>query len=147
MANLPECSVTIRIFHPHTDLDEKRISSRINKIMRLADIRADELSVIFVDDSQMTEYNKSYLGRDGTTDVLAFPYNETNEEGKFNLGDIIISSETAERQAKELGHDFIYETDVLMTHALLHLAGYDHTRDKGQMIKEQERIVQLLYGN
>ena len=115
--------------------------------MRLADIRADELSVIFVDDSQMTEYNKSYLGRDDTTDVLAFPYNETNEEGKFNLGDIIISAETAERQAKEFGHDFNYETDILMTHAMLHLAGYDHTRDKGQMMKEQKRIVKLLYGN
>jgi probable rRNA maturation factor len=147
MASHPECNVTVRIFHPHKNLDEKRIASRINKIMRLADIRADELSVIFVDDSQMTEYNKSYLSREGTTDVLAFPYNETNEEGKFNLGDIIISAETAERQAKELGHDFSYETDVLMTHALLHLAGFDHTRDKGQMIREQERIVQFLYGN
>jgi probable rRNA maturation factor len=147
MANHPECNVTVRIFHLRSNLGEKRISSRINKIMRLADIRADELSVIFVDDRQMTEYNKSYLGRDDTTDVLAFPYNETNEEGKFNLGDIIISAETAERQAKELGHDFNYETDVLMTHALLHLAGYDHMCDKGQMIKEQERIVQLLYGN
>jgi len=147
MAKHPECSVTVRIFHQHTDLNEKQISSRINKIMQLADIRADELSVIFVDDGQMTEYNKSYLGRDDTTDVLAFPCNETNEEGKFYLGDIIISVERAERQAKELGHDFNYEKDVLMTHALLHLAGFDHTRDKGQMVREQKRIVQLLYGN
>lgn len=82
-----------------------------------------------------------------TTDVMAFPFNETNEEGKFYLGDIIISVETAEKQAKELCHSFLDEADVLMTHALLHLIGFDHTKDKGQMLKEQERIVKLLKKN
>lgn len=146
MGKPDKCNVSVRIFHKHEGLEEKRIAARINEIMQIAGIRADELSVIFVGDIQMTEYNKSYLGKDDTTDVMAFPYNETNEEGKFYLGDIIISAETAEKQAKEYKHDFNREIDILMIHALLHLVGYDHTRDKGQMMKEQKRIVKLLHG-
>jgi probable rRNA maturation factor len=145
--NRADCSITVKFFHPQKDLNEKWVKARMKEIMRIADIRADELSVIFVDDGQMTEYNKSYLGMKDTTDVMAFPFNETNEEGKFYLGDIIISVETAEKQAKELCHSFLDEADVLMTHALLHLIGFDHTKDKGQMLKEQERIVKLLKKN
>lgn len=116
----------------------------MKEIMKISGIRADELSVIFVDDRQMIEYNKSYLGKDDTTDVMAFPVNETDEEGIFYLGDIIISSETAQKQAEELGHGFSEEADVLMTHALLHLIGFDHTKDQGQMVEEQNRIIGIL---
>lgn len=144
MSSPADCAITVKIFHKNKDLDEKSIKGRIKEIIGHADIRADELSIIFVDDAQMTEYNKSYLGIEDTTDVMAFPYNETNEEGKFYLGDIIISAQTAEKQAKEIGHSFLDEIDVLMTHALLHLIGFDHTKDKGQMQKEQDRIVKLL---
>lgn len=116
----------------------------MKEIMKISGIRADELSIIFVDDQQMIEYNKSYLGKDDTTDVMAFPVNETNEEGIFYLGDIIISLETAQKQAEELGHSFSEEADVLMTHALLHLIGFDHTKDQGQMVEEQNRVLGIL---
>lgn len=144
MAKRTDCNISVKIFHPHKELSEKKVQDRMKEIMKISGIRADELSVIFVDDRQMIEYNKSYLGKDDTTDVMAFPVNETDEEGIFYLGDIIISSETAQKQAEELGHSFSEEADVLMTHALLHLIGFDHTKDQGQMVEEQNRIIGIL---
>ena len=144
MAKRTDCNISVKIFHPHKELSEKKVQDRMKEIMKISGIRADELSIIFVDDQQMIEYNKSYLGKDDTTDVMAFPVNETNEEGIFYLGDIIISLETAQKQAEELGHSFSEEADVLMTHALLHLIGFDHTKDQGQMVEEQNRVLGIL---
>jgi probable rRNA maturation factor len=82
----------------------------------------------------MTELNNFFRGNDWTTDVLSFPH----EADKFdpdtsNLGDIVISAEQAARQAEENGLTLENEIQQLILHGLLHLCGYDHETDNGEM--------------
>ncbi len=92
-------------------------------------------SVAFVSDRRMKELNKFFRGKDETTDVLSFPHEadefETHEE--HFLGDIVISAEQAERQAKENKLTLENEIKQLILHGVLHLCGYDHETDKGEM--------------
>ncbi len=103
-------------------------------------------TVAFVSDKKMRELNKTFRGKNSTTDVLSFPF-EADEFEKLsdssaladryfredNLGDIIISIEQAERQAKE--NNLTLETEIkqLILHGVLHLCGYDHEQDAGEM--------------
>ncbi|GAB6066463.1 rRNA maturation RNase YbeY [Aquifex pyrophilus] len=86
-----------------------------------------ELSVYITDDEEIRELNKTYRGKDKPTDVLSFPLNETVNGLKI-LGDIVISQDTAERQARELGHSLNDEVKRLLIHGIVHLLGYDHER-------------------
>lgn len=92
-------------------------------------------SVAFVSDRRMKELNKLFRGKDSTTDVLSFPHEadefETHEE--HFLGDIVISVEQAARQAKENELTLDNEIKQLMLHGVLHLCGYDHETDAGEM--------------
>ncbi|MGQ0540798.1 MAG: rRNA maturation RNase YbeY [Blastocatellia bacterium] len=93
-----------------------------------------EFSVAFVSDRRMKELNNLFRGKNDTTDVLSFP-NEPDEfdPDKKNLGDIVISAEQAERQAKENKLSLEIEIKQLILHGLLHLCGYDHETDNGEM--------------
>jgi len=92
-------------------------------------------SVAFVSDRRMTELNKLFRGKDSTTDVLSFPHEadefETHEQ--HFLGDIVISAEQAAKQANENGLSLELEIKQLMLHGVLHLCGYDHEADGGEM--------------
>ncbi len=99
-------------------------------------------TVAFVSDRKMRELNKNFRGKNATTDVLSFPSaNEhTNEfaddfsNGEENfLGDIIISVEQAARQSVENNLDFEMEIKQLILHGILHLCGFDHAADDGEM--------------
>jgi probable rRNA maturation factor len=144
MQKQTKISITVQFFTSHPALNRREITKTLKKILNLADVVADEVSIAFTDDLQISEYNKTYLNREGATDVLSFTYNELNEEGKYNLGDIVISIETAVRQAEELGHSVEYEINTLMTHAVLHLVGYDHEVDSGEMQADQDRIMDII---
>ena len=92
-------------------------------------------SVAFVSDRRMRELNKLFRGKDLTTDVLSFPHEadefETHEE--HFLGDIVISAEQAAKQADENGLTLDLEVRQLILHGVLHLCGYDHETDDGEM--------------
>lgn len=92
-------------------------------------------TVAFVSDSKMRVLNKTFRGKDATTDVLSFPFeaDEFESEDANNLGDVIISLEQAERQAKENDLDLDAEIKQLILHGVLHLCGYDHEIDAGEM--------------
>ena len=93
------------------------------------------VTVAFVSDRAMRELNRRWRGRRGTTDVLSFP-SEQDEFEKLeglSLGDVVVSAEQAARQAGEHGLDFEGEVAQLILHGLLHLCGYDHERDGGEM--------------
>lgn len=107
-----------------------------------------ELSILITGDEQIHELNRQYLNRDKPTNVLSFPMTgdpEGIETGM--LGDIVISVDTAKREASEMGiafHERIYE---LLIHGLLHLMGYDHElsqKDEKIMQKEERRLLGLL---
>ncbi len=87
-----------------------------------------ELSVLLCEDGFMAELNATWRGREGPTDVLAFPMQE-GEGGELHpelLGDVVISLQTARRQATALGRPLAAEVRMLLAHGLLHLLGYDH---------------------
>lgn len=87
------------------------------------------------------ELNSQYLHRDYPTDVLSFPFNEEVPEEGFYLGDIFVCYPIAGEQAKENGITLEEELLMLMVHGILHLGGYDHETDSGEMEKLQEQLL------
>ena len=94
------------------------------------------VSVALVSDVTVRRLNRTYRDADYATDVLSFP---TDEPGDF-LGDIVIAVGVARRQAREVGHALATEVRVLALHGLLHLCGYDHEHDQGQMRRLEARL-------
>jgi probable rRNA maturation factor len=102
-----------------------------------------DLNVCFVDDREIERLNDAYRGRRRPTDVLSFPWQEgralgrtigiSNAEFANFLGDVVISVETARRSARREGHSALNEIRWLILHGLLHLLGYDHETDRGEM--------------
>jgi probable rRNA maturation factor len=132
---------------------EQIVKSVLNKTAEVYGIEPHtEVSVVLADDGYIHQLNRQYRGKDCSTDVLSFALNEGEEPQIVNgpeevlLGDIIISLETAARQAEEYGHSLERELAYLTTHGILHLLGYDHmTEDeKAEMRQEEEHILFLL---
>ncbi len=119
-----------------------------------------EVSVCFTDNEEIRQINYEQRGIDKATDVLSFPMLELvpgkeyevgpedldPETGRVYLGDIVISSERAEEQAKEYGHSIERETAFLAIHSLLHLLGYDHMNDeeRKEMRLHEEAVLTAL---
>lgn len=100
------------------------------------------ISISITGDEQIRALNKQYLDRDCTTDVLSFPINEKGDEGVDYLGDIIVNSDQAKRQAKKYGNDYEHEIADLVAHGVLHLLGVHHDDDDektvhGKPVKEE----------
>ena len=96
--------------------------------------RNKSATIAFVSDRKMRELNQMFRGKNSTTDVLSFPFEADEfEVESTNLGDIVISLEQAARQAAE--NDLNFETEIkqLILHGILHLCGYDHEADAGEM--------------
>jgi probable rRNA maturation factor len=95
-----------------------------------------EVSVLLTTDKGIRALNRRFRGKNKATDVLSFPA----DPGFGIAGDLAISVETAARQAAEQGHRLSLELRVLMLHGLLHLAGYDHEADAGEMAQKESRL-------
>jgi len=102
---------------------------------------ASSATIAFVSDKKIRELNHQFRGIDRSTDVLSFPADEPDES---SLGDIAISVETAAAQAKENGLSFEDEIAQLILHGLLHLSGYDHETDSGEMNRLELRLRRKL---
>ena len=111
-----------------------------------------ELSIVLVDDEEITHLNLAYLARDHPTNVLAFPMREGQDKHLHPdlLGDVIISTETAEREAQHRGVILQEEMTLLLVHGILHLLGYEHEEDSDKAAlmeaKEQEILNRLGFG-
>lgn len=109
-----------------------------------------EVSVSFVDNAEIRELNKQFRNIDKSTDVLSFPlgedglYDLNNETNAYMLGDIVISLETAQKQALVYGHSLEREIGFLTVHSMLHLLGYDHETSKLESIKMREKEEAVL---
>ncbi len=107
---------------------------------RVAPARArGEVVVALVSDGRMRALNRTYRGADYATDVLSFPASD-QPEGESSLGDIVIATGVAARQAAQARHSLQTELRVLALHGLLHLLGYDHERDAGLMARVEARL-------
>jgi probable rRNA maturation factor len=96
-----------------------------------------EVSVLLTTDAGIRSLNRRFRKKNKATDVLSFP---VDDPAFGSAGDLAISIETAARQAEEHGHKLKVEVKVLMLHGLLHLAGYDHEADDGQMARKERRL-------
>ncbi|HEY3626112.1 MAG TPA: rRNA maturation RNase YbeY [Terracidiphilus sp.] len=102
-----------------------------------------QVSVLLTTDRNIRRLNRQFRGQDKATDVLSFPAAEAAAQEV--AGDLAISVPTALRQAREQGHTLGVEIKVLILHGLLHLAGFDHERDTGQMAR-RERLLRGRLG-
>ena len=130
---------------------EQRLQDGLNAVAKLHDLDdMTEVDITIVDDEEIHQLNRDYRNVDRPTDVLSFALDEDDEdepellEGQLHLlGDIIISAETATRQAEEFGHGLEREIVYLAVHGLLHLLGYDHMVEEDKVImraKEEEAL-------
>ena len=147
-------------FEDETTKIDKKIEDMIRKLLNHAATEEGltgemEVSVTFMMDTDIQEVNATYRGKNVPTDVISFALEELTEgevaivpeEGMPTvLGDILISVETAARQAEEYGHDFNREIGFLALHGFLHLLGYDHMteEDEVEMFGRQKEILALF---
>jgi probable rRNA maturation factor len=109
------------------------------------DASGKSFAVAFVSDRRMKELNHLFRGKDSTTDVLSFPHEPDEfDPDKNNLGDIVISVERAQRQAEENGLTLEGEIKQLILHGVLHLCGYDHETDNGEMNTRELELREKL---
>lgn len=113
------------------------VQQRAERMLAALRMRDAELSILLCDDATIHALNRDYRGKDQPTDVLAFAMRE-GEGGALHpklLGDVVISLETARRQAREHDRTVVQEVTFLLAHGLLHLLGYDHRTD------EEDRVM------
>lgn len=122
-------------------LDCERWQSFTARALGVVQSPSSEVTVVFVSDRRMAELNRTWRGKRGTTDVLSFPSGE--EKGQI-LGDIVISVGRARDQARANGLSFEAEISQLILHGLLHLCGYDHETDEGEMNRLELRLRRKL---
>jgi probable rRNA maturation factor len=127
-------------------LDCERWQQFATKAMEVAPSGSAGATIVFVSDRLMRELNRKWRGRQGTTDVLSFPANQDEFEkaGGLTAGEVVISIEQAARQAKENKLDLDHEIAQLILHGLLHLCGYDHATDSGEMDRLEMRLRRKL---
>ena len=127
-------------------VDGERWRGFVAKALKVVPADGAGVTVVFVSDRAMRELNKKFRGRDATTDVLSFPVEqaEFEKDAGATLGDLVISVEQAARQAGENGLTLEEEIAQLILHGLLHLCGYDHETDKGEMNALELRLRRRL---
>jgi probable rRNA maturation factor len=129
----------------------------LEQALRRVRLPAGALTVCLVDNTEMACWNRAYRGKKGPTDVLSFPTNgaQRNEQSRATqkwrsaglagafpryLGDIAIAPAVARRNARRFGRTFREEMRILVLHGILHLMGYDHETDEGQMDRREQRL-------
>ena len=135
-----------------------RFFARVRKRLR---IPADAITIVLVTDPKMKAWNRAFRGKNRPTDVLSFPGDDSPEQRKgsaknqrksragrraadFYLGDIAIAPAVARGNARRFGRPFTIEMRILILHGILHLMGYDHETDQGQMDRREARLRREL---
>lgn len=123
--------------------NDENIPLHVTLLERVCDAHTDkEVELVIIDQESMHALNREHRGVDKTTDVLSFPLEPF---AHAPLGSIVINHELAKQKAQELGHTIEEEIALLFIHGLLHLLGYDHEIDQGQM-REKEKALIEAYG-
>ena len=141
--------VLIKNRQSRTAIDPRRIRKMATAILDALKLSHPEISILLLDDRQIQELNRTYLSRDCPTDVLSFPM----AEGPFPavqphiLGDVVISVETALRQAEARQAGLHEELAFLLIHGILHLTGYDHEQggsEQRRMRRMEQKLLKTL---
>jgi probable rRNA maturation factor len=124
-----------------SDLTELALNRFVTRARRAAGLKGT-VNVLITSSAEMKSLNRRFRGQDKPTDVLSFPA-EPDVRKQF-AGEIAISAEIATKNARELGHLPAEEIKILVLHGVLHLCGYDHECDNGQMARREKRLREKL---
>jgi probable rRNA maturation factor len=132
------------------------LASFSERVQRELGFPEESVTICFVSDPTIARMNRKFRHTDGPTDVLSFPAQRTKARRVSSLrkkratkaghyiGDIVISPETARRYARRRSRALASELRVLILHGMIHLAGYDHETDKGEMVQLERRLRRRL---
>lgn len=118
------------------ELDRTRLSRYLLRARRAVGLDG-QVDVLLTDDKTIKRLNRDFRGKNKATDVLSFPAGDFVEG---LAGDLAVSLDTAARQARRFGLTLEEEVKTLLLHGILHLAGYDHEVDNGEMAEEEQRL-------
>ena len=124
-----------------TGLTGLTLARFIARARRVTGLRGS-VNVLVTSNAEMKSLNRRFRGKDKATDVLSFP--AAYDANKKFAGDIAISAEIATQNARALGHTPSVEVKILTLHGILHLRGYDHERDGGQMARREQKLRREL---
>jgi probable rRNA maturation factor len=136
----------ILIEPPRSSADARRAPLNRRELAQFAAQAAEAagakgaVSVLLTGDERIRELNRQFRKKNVPTDVLSFPAFAIADDKRKAAGDLAISLETAKRQAESCGHSLTTEVKVLILHGALHLAGYDHETDSGEMARAENRL-------
>lgn len=125
---------------PVTGLSETALASFVRRARSAARLKKPA-NILVTTDSELRKLNRRFRGKNRATDVLSFP---ASHDARDFAGDIAISAEIAACNAAKLGHTTAAEIKILALHGILHLAGYDHESDSGEMARKEERMRRHL---
>ena len=137
-------------------IQENALARFLGRVRRELKLPSARITVCFVSDSEIAKLNKQFRAKPKPTDVLSFPARRmiagrasTNGDAPADvprnfLGDVAISPETAKRNARKFGRTLDEEIRILMLHGTLHLLGYDHEVDRGEMERLEMRLRRRL---
>jgi len=145
-------AISIKNQQKKVKLDLRQIRQVVRKLLHLVGCRDKEISLLFVDDEEIQEINRAYLGRNYPTNVISFSFSE-GEFSNINpdiLGYIVVSVATALRDAENGSISLEDELDFLIIHGLLHILGYNHENNNADdiecMQKKEQELFFLLHG-
>jgi probable rRNA maturation factor len=122
-------------------LSAARLARTANRALAAVGRADADVEVLMVDDAQMRRLNRTWRSSGRRTDVLAFPLEIPEARGRL-LGQVVVSAETAARQAREIGVSVSIELDLLVTHGILHLVGYDdHDPVQARRMHKREQTI------
>ena len=127
-------------------LPKQAIHTTAKRILNALGYPDAQLSILIVDDTQITAFNLTYLNHAGPTNVIAFPM----QEGPFSeispdlLGDVVISADTAYREAVDAGMEMAERFNQLLIHGILHLTGYDHIHSEEEAVVMEQKSNELM---
>ncbi len=122
--------ITFRRVPEHAGIERQELEA-FAESLRNRVLRQGAFHCVITGDAELRRLNREFLGRDYAADVLSFP----SDEG----GDVAISRHRAAAQARSFGHSTTVEIELLMLHGVLHLTGYDHENDSGEMARAEQR--------
>ncbi|HEX8438949.1 rRNA maturation RNase YbeY [Archangium sp.] len=140
-----ENRVTVQVAHPQGKRFAKQVTDLAERFLAKLELTGSELSISLVGDHAIRRLNRTWRKKDKATDVLSFPAGDLPKgtPGPRQLGDVVISLDTAKRQAKEYERTLEAEVARYLAHGLLHLLGYDHERprDAQKMARTEEELL------
>ena len=129
---------------PITGLSEAGLERFLLRARRAARLKG-RVNLLVTSGAEVRSLNRQFRGKNKETDVLSFPADSRRTPGALRLaGEIAISADVAKRSAAQLGHSAADEVKILALHGILHLAGFDHERDNGQMERQERRLRAVL---